>query len=89
MAAALLTLLCASLVQGLRFDPAFVDYNLNQNELATNPLDYNASRPNFKYHESPDNWRFPFYTLFLDKLANGAPPDSPLRLHTKMEPRRA
>lgn len=25
------------------------------------------------YTKSPDNWRFPFYTLFLDKFVNGDP----------------
>ncbi len=73
MVATLLTLLCASLVQGLRYDPAFTDYNLNQNQQATNPLDYSASRPGFTYTKSPDNWRFPVYTLFLDRFANGDP----------------
>ncbi|KAJ6440216.1 Cuticle-degrading protease [Purpureocillium lavendulum] len=58
---------------GLRFDPRFVDYNLNQNRLATNPLDFSASRPGFEYHASPENWRFPFYTIFIDRFANGDP----------------
>ena len=25
------------------------------------------------YHPSPNNWRFPFYTLFLDRFVNGDP----------------
>ena len=28
---------------------------------------------NTAYHPSPDNWRFPFYTLFLDRFVNGDP----------------
>ncbi|KAK3331221.1 putative cell wall alpha-1, 3-glucan synthase [Apodospora peruviana] len=62
-----------TLVHGLRFDPAYVEYNLNTNEQATNPLDYSASRPGHTYKESPENWRFPFYTLFLDRMADGDP----------------
>lgn len=69
----LLASLLTALVQGLRYDPAFVDYNLNQNQQATNPAEYSASRPGFKYHPSPKDWRFPFYTLFLDRYVNGDP----------------
>ncbi|KAM7188404.1 hypothetical protein V8F33_010655 [Rhypophila sp. PSN 637] len=74
-AATLLTLLAsaATLVNGLRFDPAYVDYNLNTNEQATDPLEYSASRPGHTYFPSPENWRFPFYTIFLDRLADGDP----------------
>ncbi|KAK3939763.1 putative cell wall alpha-1, 3-glucan synthase [Diplogelasinospora grovesii] len=73
MAVILLTCVLATLVQGLRYDPAFADYNLNQNQQATDPAEYSASRGNFKYHASPPNWRFPVYTLFLDRFANGDP----------------
>ncbi|KAK3367350.1 putative cell wall alpha-1, 3-glucan synthase [Lasiosphaeria ovina] len=69
----LLSLALVPFALGLRFDPAFEDYNLNQNKTATNPLDYWAERPGFTYTPSPDNWRFPFYTLFLDRFANGDP----------------
>ena len=72
MAAVLLTLVLATLVQGLRYDPAYTDYNLNQNKDATNPLDYSAPKRD-KYTPSPKDWRFPFYTLFLDRFANGDP----------------
>lgn len=52
-----------------------LDYNLNQNKDATNPTEYSGEWPNHKgkYHTSPDNWRFPFYTLFLDRFVNGDP----------------
>ncbi|KAK3372216.1 putative cell wall alpha-1, 3-glucan synthase [Podospora didyma] len=73
MVAVLLTIVLATLVQGLRFDPVFIDYNLNQNKEATNPLDYSAVREGHTYFPSPDNWRFPFYTLFLDRFADGDP----------------
>ncbi|TVY93725.1 Cell wall alpha-1,3-glucan synthase [Lachnellula willkommii] len=57
----------------LRFDQEYISHNLNQNETATNPLDYNGSWENHTYHPSPSNWRLPFYTVFLDKYANGDP----------------
>ncbi|KAH7010584.1 putative cell wall alpha-1, 3-glucan synthase [Microdochium trichocladiopsis] len=73
MAALLLTCALAVVVQVFRFDPAYVDYNLNQNKDAVDPLDYSAERPGHTYFPSPSDWRFPFYTLFLDRLANGDP----------------
>jgi alpha-1,3-glucan synthase len=69
-------LLCAlaTLVQGLKWDDQFADYNLNQNREATNPLDYAGNRPTgWKGHTSPPDWRMPTYTLFLDRFANGDP----------------
>ena len=73
--ATFLTLLAsaATLVQGLRYDPAYVKYNLNSNQEATDPLQYSASRPGHTYFKSPENWRVPFYTIFLDRLADGDP----------------
>lgn len=73
MAAPLLLLLLSVVVQALRFDPAYIDHNLNQNKEAVDPLDYSAERPGHTYFPSPKDWRFPFYTLFLDRLANGDP----------------
>lgn len=63
----------ASVAQALRYDPAFTDYNLNTNQQATNPLDYSGERPGHKYTESPDNWRFPFYSIMPDRWVNGDP----------------
>jgi len=57
----------------LIYDPEFVDYNLNQNKTATDPLDYSGSWPDHIYTPSPVNWRFPFYTIFLDRFVNGDP----------------
>ncbi len=68
-----LLLLAASVVSGLRFDPAQVKYNLNQNQAAQNPLEYSGQRDGHTYHSSPTNWRFPFYSLFLDRFVNGDP----------------
>ena len=57
----------------LKFDANYRDFNLNQNETASNPLDYSGSWPDHAYHPSPENWRFPFYSLFLDHFVNGDP----------------
>lgn len=50
-----------------------IDYNLNQNETATNPTDYNGTWDGHTYTASPSNWRMPFYTIFLDRFVNGDP----------------
>ncbi|KAK7745826.1 Cell wall alpha-1,3-glucan synthase ags1 [Cytospora paraplurivora] len=70
-----LLLLLSTLIpaQALRYDPDFVDWNLNTNEDATNPLDYSGKWEDHDFQASPDNWRFPFYTLFLDRFVNGDP----------------
>ncbi|KAI9791171.1 MAG: Cell wall alpha-1,3-glucan synthase ags1 [Candelina submexicana] len=57
----------------LRYDPEQVAYNLNQQKDAVHPLDYWGQWDNHTYNRSPGNWRFPFYTLFLDKFVNGDP----------------
>ena len=65
-------LLCLSL-DALRYDPAYVGHNLNENQTAVHPLDYWGEWANHTYNPSPTNWRFPFYTLFLDRFVNGDP----------------
>ena len=70
---ALATSLLAHTTQALRYDPEYVRYNLNQNQTATNPADYHGIWENHEFYPSPTNWRFPFYTLFLDRYANGDP----------------
>lgn len=59
-------------VHGLKYTLSEVDYNLNVNKTATNPLDYSVEE-RANYTASPDNWRFPFYTVFLDRFVNGDP----------------
>jgi len=51
-----------------------VPWNINNNEdAASNVLEYNTSRRS-NYTASPLNWReLPFYTLLLDKFADGDP----------------
>ena len=51
-----------------------VQYNLNVNQNAQSPLDYQTSRQNTTYTPSPTNWRaVPFYTVLMDKFADGDP----------------
>ncbi|KAI9821263.1 MAG: Cell wall alpha-1,3-glucan synthase ags1 [Pycnora praestabilis] len=57
----------------LRYDPEQVGFNLNENQDALNPLDYWGQWDNHTYNPSPANWRFPFYTTFLDRFVNGDP----------------
>ena len=56
-----------------RYDPAYTEYNLNQQKNAVDPLDYWGEWSGHDYNPSPDNWRFPFYTIFLDRFVNGDP----------------
>jgi alpha-1,3-glucan synthase len=66
--------LLAGTATGWPYEESLVDYNLNVNKNAATPADYTAPEwPNHKYMPSPDNWRFPFYTLFLDRFVNGDP----------------
>ncbi|KAJ5179972.1 alpha-1-3-glucan synthase [Penicillium capsulatum] len=69
------TALFATIVKSWPYDEALLDYNLNENKTATNAADYWGEWPGHKgkYHASPKNWRFPFYTLFLDRFVNGDP----------------
>lgn len=71
---ALLSLLSlASLGSAAPYDEALTDYNLNTNQNAQNPLEYSTDKLS-SYHKSPDNWReIPFYTILLDKFADGDP----------------
>lgn len=51
-----------------------VDWNINQNKDATDPTQYTTSRSNTTYSQSPPNWRdVNFYTILLDKFADGDP----------------
>ncbi|CAG8323048.1 unnamed protein product [Penicillium salamii] len=66
-------LLFGQLVSALRYDAKLTDYNINENKTATEVLDYSGKWPGHTYNPSPSNWRFPFYTLFLDRFADGDP----------------
>ncbi|GAB1317883.1 Cell wall alpha-1,3-glucan synthase ags1 [Madurella fahalii] len=53
--------------------PGYEAYNLNQNTTATTPLEYWGEWQDHVFHPSPENWRMPFYSLFLDRFVNGDP----------------
>ncbi|WEW59543.1 alpha 1,3-glucan synthase [Emydomyces testavorans] len=55
------------------YDPREVGYNLNENEAATSPVEYSGEWRDHEYFPSPENWRFPFYSFFVDRFVNGDP----------------
>ena len=55
------------------YNETYAEYNLNTNQNAQSPLDYDTSFVPSKYHPSPDNWRIPYYTILMDKFADGDP----------------
>ncbi|CRG86853.1 alpha-1,3-glucan synthase [Talaromyces islandicus] len=73
VAAKLLLALLASKSAAWPYDEGLTSYNLNENKTAKTPTDYWGQWPNHQYHPSPENWRFPIYTLFLDRFVNGDP----------------
>jgi alpha-1,3-glucan synthase len=71
---ALLLALGGRLAHSLRATLATRDHNLNTALDEDDPLKYNGTwGDNHVFMPSPDNWRFPVYTLFLDKYVNGNP----------------
>lgn len=69
----LLVATLAAAVSALKYDASQSGYNLNQNTTATDPLDYWGEWEGHNYTQSPSNWRFPFYTIMIDRYANGDP----------------
>lgn len=68
----LLTVASSTFASPYRDD--LVQYNLNVNQNAQSPLDYQTTRSNTTYTPSPANWRsIPFYTILMDKFADGDP----------------
>ncbi|TFY74157.1 hypothetical protein EWM64_g9855, partial [Hericium alpestre] len=68
----LLSLATAARASPYRDD--LVQWNLNTNPNAQSPLDYTTTHPTGNYMPSPGNWReIPFYTILLDKFADGDP----------------
>ncbi|GJE90808.1 apha amylase catalytic domain and glycogen synthase DULL1-like domain-containing protein [Phanerochaete sordida] len=71
--AALSLLTVASLVRASPYRDDLVEYNINTNQNAQSPTDYSTTKRS-TYNPSPDNWReIPFYTILLDKFADGDP----------------
>lgn len=71
--ASLILSLLSTLVLSWPWDDSLSEYNINENKSAEAPIDYWGEWPDHKYHPSPDNWRFPVYTIFLDRISNGDP----------------
>ena len=69
----ILTLLSWKTAEAYRYDPEYVAYNLNTNRTAREPINYWGQRVDHAFTPSPSNWRFPFYTLMLDRFVNGDP----------------
>lgn len=64
----------ATLATASYYDDAYVGWNLNVNQDAKTPLEYSTPEwDNHTYNPSPTNWRFPFYSMFLDRFVNGDP----------------
>lgn len=61
------------LTNALRYSAEWLDYNLNQNETATEPADYWGEWEDHTYNPSPSNWRVPFYVLTVDRYLDGDP----------------
>ncbi|KAG8533939.1 uncharacterized protein KY384_001680 [Bacidia gigantensis] len=57
----------------LRYDPEQVAWNLNTDQDAVDPVQYRGEWEDHTFTPSPDNWRIPFYTVMLDRFANGDP----------------
>jgi hypothetical protein len=56
------------------YNESLADYNLNTNQNAQSPLQYDTNHLPTNYTPSPDNWRaIPFYTVLMDKFADGDP----------------
>ncbi|KAF8550287.1 glycoside hydrolase family 13/glycosyltransferase family 5 protein [Imleria badia] len=67
-------LLLSTLAVASPYNPNLVQYNLNLNQNAQDPTQYYSNRSNTTYTPSPQNWRaIPFYTILLDKFADGDP----------------
>jgi len=70
----LLPLLLSTLAVASPYRADLVQYNLNINQNAQDPTQYFTNRSNTTYTPSPQNWRaVPFYTVLLDKFADGDP----------------
>ncbi len=57
----------------LRYDASQIAYNVNTNQTALDATYYWGEWLNHTFKPSPSNWRMPFYTVLLDRFANGNP----------------
>ena len=70
----LLTTLFSTPAYAAPYSSDLAQWNLNVNQNAQDPTQYSTTRSNKTYTGSPSNWRaLPFYTVLLDKFADGDP----------------
>ncbi|CAB90796.2 cell wall alpha-1,3-glucan synthase Mok11 [Schizosaccharomyces pombe] len=55
------------------FNNLLTDWNLNTNVSALDPSDYWGEWENHEFFPSPEHWRFPIYTIAIDKWVDGDP----------------
>ncbi|KAF4552111.1 Cell wall alpha-1,3-glucan synthase-like protein [Elsinoe fawcettii] len=65
--------ICLGAGTALEYDPRYTNWNLNMNPNSKDPMQYYTTYENHTYQPSPENWRFPFYSFFVDRFANGDP----------------
>ena len=63
----------AAFVSAAPYNETYAAWNLNTNKDAQSPLEYDTDFVPGSYFPSPTNWRFPFYTILMDKFADGDP----------------
>jgi alpha-1,3-glucan synthase len=63
----------ATFASAAPYNETYAPWNLNTNQNAQSPLDYDTTYTPSSYFPSPTNWRFPFYTVLMDKFADGDP----------------
>ncbi|KAJ5639927.1 uncharacterized protein N7484_007789 [Penicillium longicatenatum] len=68
-----LLFLLSQSASALRYDQQLLQWDLDENKTAQNVVDYWSKWPEHTYQPSPSNWRFPFYTIFLDRFVDGEP----------------
>ena len=63
----------ATFASAAPYNETYAPWNLNTNKNAQSPLEYDTDYVPDSYFPSPDNWRIPFYTVLMDKFADGDP----------------
>ena len=63
----------ATFVSAAPYNETYAAWNINTNKNAQSPMEYDTDFIPKSYFPSPDNWRFPFYTILMDKFADGDP----------------
>ena len=66
-------LIAFSCIECAQWTESNAPYNINQNKTAKNPVDYSADWNGHVYFPSPTDWRFPFYTIMVDRFFDSNP----------------